>query len=122
MLRLTAKSTDQRIERGLRIFNAGLVREIGQGCFVVKSESSSAHYIVRSDVGCNCPDAMQRSYLCKHAWGAFAGAAMTIQRLQMADSRIEVEQLCSLDLMTLPNGIARTVMLEAYRAIERVNP
>jgi hypothetical protein len=66
MLRLSPKSTDARIERGLRIFNAGLVRRVCEGGFVVKSESSEAYYIVRQDTGCNCPNAIQRNFICKH--------------------------------------------------------
>jgi hypothetical protein len=55
MLVRTAKATDDRMERGLRIFQADLVRAISPGCFVVASESDDkVYYIVRSDTGCTC--------------------------------------------------------------------
>jgi hypothetical protein len=120
MLRLTPKSTDTRIERGLRIHSAGLVRQISNGCFVVKSESSDAYYIVRSDTGCNCPDAMQRNFICKHQWAAYASAAMTIWRIQLADTRAEIEQLSEMVLAPLPAGIRRTILTECDHAAERL--
>jgi len=68
MVTLTPRSTGERIERGLRIFDAGLVRQVSEGCFVVKSESSEVYYIVRQDTGCTCPDAIERKMICKHVW------------------------------------------------------
>jgi hypothetical protein len=69
MLIRTAKATDDRMERGLRIFQSGLVRPVSAGCFVVASETdNSVYYIVRSDTGCTCRDASDRNMLCKHVW------------------------------------------------------
>ena len=123
MLRPSAKSTVNLIDRGLPIYNAGLVRKISQSTCVVKSESDDSHFYIVSSVGtCTCTDYAQRYMICKHAWSAYPGAAMTIWRLGMARTGLEVEQLAGLDLSGLPIGIARTVMLEAYRAIGRLHP
>jgi hypothetical protein len=59
---LSASSTANRIERGLRLYELNLVRSIGGGSFVVASESSNLHYIV-SPRGCTCPDARERQMI-----------------------------------------------------------
>jgi hypothetical protein len=121
MLRLTAKSTDDRMARGLRLFQAGLVRAIAPGCFVVASESDDkVYYIVRSDTGCTCPDSIGRLMICKHQWAAFISAAMTIWRMADATSHQEVESLLSFHTLPMPAGINRTIELEAARALERI--
>jgi hypothetical protein len=121
MLMRTAKSTDDRMSRGLRLFQAGLVRSISAGCFVVASEREDrVYYIVRHDTGCTCPDATDRHMLCKHTWAAFISAAMTIWRMADATSRQEVESLLSFHTLPMPVGINRTILLEAQRAYERL--
>jgi hypothetical protein len=121
MLRLTAKSTDDRMTRGLRLFQAGLVRQISAGCFVVASERDDrVYYIVRHDTGCTCPDSTDRHMLCKHTWAAFISAAMTIWRMADATSEAEVKSLLSLRTIPMPPGINRTIQLEAQRAFERL--
>jgi hypothetical protein len=121
MLRLTEKSTDDRMTRGLRLFQAGLVRQISAAMFVVASESDEkVFYIVRVDTGCTCPDSTDRHMLCKHTWAAHISAAMTIWRMQDASSAHEVESLLSLHILPMPAGINRTIQLEAQRAFERL--
>lgn len=116
---LSAKVTQDRIERGMRIYESKLVRSIGSGTFVVRSESSNAYYIVNS-LGCTCPDAIERKMICKHAWAAFIGAALTLWRIQLATSKSEVEAIASCDLPHAPEGINRTIKLECQKAIERL--
>jgi hypothetical protein len=121
MLIKTARSTEDRMERGLRIFSAGLVRAIGSGVFIVASESDDkVYYIVRSDTGCTCPDAAGRNMICKHTWAAHISAAMTIWRMLDATSRQEVESLLSFHTLPMPPGINRTIAMEARRALERI--
>jgi hypothetical protein len=109
------------MERGLRIFSAGLVRPISPGCFVVPSETDErVYYIVRADTGCTCPDASGRNMICKHTWAAFISAAMTIWRMYDATSRQEVESLLSFHTKPMPPGINRTIAMEARRALERI--
>ena len=121
MLMRPAKSTDDRMTRGLRLFQAGLVRAISAGCFVVASESDDkVYYIVRTDTGCTCPDASERQMICKHQWCAFISAAMTIWRIADATSPQEVESLLSFHTLPMPIGINRTILLEAQRAFERL--
>jgi hypothetical protein len=121
MLMRTAKATDDRMERGMRIFQSGLVRPVSPGCFVVASETdNSVYYIVRSDTGCTCRDASDRHMLCKHTWAAFISAAMTIWRIADATSQAEIESLLSLHTLPMPAGINRTIQLEAQRAFERL--
>jgi hypothetical protein len=86
----------------------------------VKSESAEVHYIVRRDTGCTCPDAMQRNYICKHTWACYAAAAMTVWRIQLAVTALEIEWLLTIILHPLPVGIKRTIMMECDRAIERL--
>jgi hypothetical protein len=117
----TAKATDDRMERGLRIFQSALVRPISPGCFVVASETDDmVYYIVRHDTGCTCRDASERQMICKHQWSAFISAAMTIWRMADATSRDEIESLLSLHTLSMPAGIERTIQMEAERAIERL--
>jgi hypothetical protein len=121
MLIRTAKATDDRMERGLRIFQSGLVRPISPGCFVVASESDDkVYYIVRADTGCTCRDASDRHMLCKHTWAAFISAAMTIWRMADATSKQEIDSLLSFHTIPMPAGINRTIQLEAQRAVERL--
>jgi hypothetical protein len=121
MLVRTAKATDDRMERGLRVFQAGLVKAISPGVFVVASETDSAvFYIVRQDTGCTCRDASDRYMLCKHAWAAYISAAMTIWRLQDAASRDEIDALAAFHTLPMLAGIERTIRLEAERALERL--
>ena len=121
MLMRTAKSTDDRMTRGLRLFQSGLVRAISAGCFVVASENDEkVYYIVRSDTGCTCPDASARQMICKHQWGSFISAAMTIWRMADVTSKAEVESLLSFHTLPMPMGINRTILLEAQRAFERL--
>jgi hypothetical protein len=88
---------------------------------VVASESDErVYYIVRADLGCTCPDAVDRNMICKHTWAAFISAAMTIWRMRDATSREEVESLLSLHNLPMPAGIERTVLAEAERATERL--
>jgi hypothetical protein len=121
MLMRTAKATDDRMERGMRIFQSGLVRPISPGCFVVASETNeSLYYIVRSDTGCTCRDATDRQMLCKHTWACYISAAMTIWRMQDASSAQEIESLLSFHTLPMPVGINRTIQLEAQRTVERL--
>jgi hypothetical protein len=121
MLITTAKSTDDRMERGARVFQSGLVRPVSAGVFVVASETDDkTYYIVRSDTGCTCRDATDRQMLCKHTWACYISAAMTIWRMQDASSAQEIESLLSFHSMPLPAGINRTILLEAQRAVERL--
>ena len=60
----TARVTENRMERALRIYNGGLVRTMGAGTFVVKSEAGNAYYIVNSH-GCTCRDSVERQMICK---------------------------------------------------------
>jgi len=116
----TAQITESRMERAIRIFDAGLVREISAGTFVVKSESSNLYYIVNPH-GCTCPDSLERQIICKHAWACFVGAILTIWRIQAATSRNEIESLASLNFNGAPIGIIRTIYLECEKAFERLS-
>jgi hypothetical protein len=121
MLITTAKATDDRMERGARVFQSGFVRPISAGVFVVASETDDkTYYIVRADTGCTCRDATDRQMLCKHTWACYISAAMTIWRMADATSKAEVESLLSFHSLALPAGINRTIQLEAQRAIERL--
>jgi hypothetical protein len=121
MLIRTAKATDDRMERGMRIFQSGLVRPISPGCFVVASESDDkVYYIVRADTGCTCRDASDRHMLCKHVWACFISAAMTIWGIQDAVSKAEIDALLALRTSPMPAGIGLTIRLEAQRAFERL--
>jgi hypothetical protein len=121
MLMRTAKSTDDRMNRGLRLFQSDLVCPISPGCFVVASEpDDKVYYIVRSDTGCTCRDASERQMICKHQWAAFISAAMTIWRMADATSRAEIESLLALHTSPMPPGIRRTIELEAAHARERI--
>ena len=115
----TAHVTENRMERAVRIFDAGLVRKISAGTFVVKSESSNVHYIVNTH-GCTCPDSLERQMICKHAWACFVGAILTIWRIQAATSRSEIESLASFKFSGAPIGIVRTIYLECEKAFERI--
>ena len=115
----TAHVTESRMERAVRIFDAGLVRKISAGTFVVKSESSNVHYIVNAH-GCTCPDSLERQMICKHAWACFVSAILTIWRIQAATSRHEIESLASLNFNGAPIGIIRTIYLECEKAFERI--
>jgi hypothetical protein len=42
---LSAKVTADRIERAMQIYEANLVRSVGDGTHIVKSESGGAYYI-----------------------------------------------------------------------------
>jgi hypothetical protein len=109
------------MERGLRLFQSGLVRAISAGCFVVASETDDkVYYIVRHETGCTCPDSSERQMICKHQWCAFISAAMTIWRMADASSKAEVESLLGLHTLPMPVGIYRTILLEANRAFERL--
>src|ERR1041385_8989612 len=103
----TANVTESRMERAVRIFDAGLMRKISAGTFVVKSESSNLHYIVNAH-GCTCPGSLERQMICKHAWVYFVGAILTIWQIQAATSRNEIESLASLNFNGAPIGIIRT--------------
>jgi hypothetical protein len=121
MLMRTAKVTDDRMARGLRIFQSGLVRPVSAGLFVVASETDDkVYYIVRHDTGCTCRDATDRHMLCKHIWAAFISAAMTIWRMQDASSAQEIESLLSFHILPMPAGINRTIQFEAQRAVKRL--
>ena len=115
----TAHVTESRMERAVRIFDAGLVRQISAGMFVVKSESSNLYYIVNAH-GCTCPDSLERQMICKHAWACYIGAILTIWRIQEATTRHEIESLASLDFKGAPIGIIRTIYLECEKAFERI--
>src|SRR6185503_19684075 len=98
---LSAKVTQDRIERGMRIYESKLVRSIGNGSFIVASESSNAYYIVNS-LGCTCPDAIERKTLCKHTWACFIGAILTIWRIHLATSKSEIETLAGFEPPNAP--------------------
>ena len=115
----TAHVTESRMVRAIRIFDAGLVRQISAGTFVVKSESSNLHYIVNAH-GCTCRDSLERQMICKHAWACFIGAILTIWRIQAATSRSESESLASFNFNRAPIGIIRTIYLECEKAFERI--
>ncbi|MGA9770308.1 MAG: hypothetical protein WBV94_14815 [Blastocatellia bacterium] len=115
----TARVTENRMERALKIYNGGLVRTVSAGTYVVKSESSNAYYIVNSH-GCTCRDSVERQIICKHAWACFVGAVLTIWRIRDATSRHEIESLASLNFSGAPLGIARTLYLECEKAYERI--
>jgi hypothetical protein len=108
---LSAKLTADRIERAMQIYEANLVRSVGNGTHIVKSESGDAYYIVNS-VGCTCPDSMHRHMICKHLWACYVGAILTIWRIQLATSRSEAEQIAASYSATGPIGITRTIQLE----------
>ena len=116
---LSAKVTEDRIQRAMRIYESKLVRSIGNGTFVVASESSNLHYIV-SPRGCTCPDAIERKMICKHTWAAFIGAALTLWRIHLATSASEIESLAACEFSHAPEGIKRTIKLESQKAIERL--
>ena len=115
----TAHVTENRMERAVRIYDAGLVRKISAGTFVVKSESTNVHYIVNAH-GCTCPDSLERQMICKHAWACYVGAILTIWRIQAATGRQEIESLASLNFKGAPIGIIRTLYLECEKAFERI--
>ena len=108
---LSAKVMADRIERAIRVYEANLVRDVGNDTFIVKSESSDAYYIVGSR-GCTCPDFFERKMLCKHTWACFVGAILTIWRIQLAASRSEAEQIAASFHSEVPEGIKRTIRLE----------
>jgi hypothetical protein len=108
---LSAKVTADRIERAMRVYESNLVRGVGNGTYVVRSESGEAYYIVNS-TGCNRPDAIERKMLCKHVWACYVGAILTIWRIQLATSRSEAEQIAASYSATGPIGITRTIQLE----------
>jgi hypothetical protein len=121
MLITTAKATDDRMERGARVFQSGLVRPVSAGVFVVASETDDkTYYIVRADTGCTCRDATDRQMLCKHTWACYISAAMTIWRMADATSSDEVKSLLNLHTLPMPAGINRTILLEAQRAVARL--
>ena len=107
------------MERAVRIFDAGLVRRINAGTFVVKSESTNLYYIVNAH-GCTCPDSLERQMICKHIWACYIGAILTIWRIQEASTRHEIESLASLKFSGAPIGIIRTIYLECEKAFERI--
>jgi hypothetical protein len=115
---LSAKVTNDRIERAMRIYENNLVRKVSAGTFVVASESSDKVYYIVSPRGCTCPDSMQRQMLCKHIWACYIGAALTVWRIQMASSKQEIEQIAATYQTTAPAGVLRTIQLEASKAIE----
>jgi hypothetical protein len=115
----TAGVTADRIERAARIYESNLVRSMGKGTYVVRSESSNAYYIVNSH-GCTCPDAIERHMICKHTWACFMGAVLTIWRLQLATSKSEAEEIAASFQTIAPHGIRRTITLERDLAIARV--
>jgi hypothetical protein len=116
----SAKVTNDRIERAMRIYEAGLIRSIGKGSYVVASESNQSAYYIVSDAGCTCPDSMQRQMLCKHIWACYIGAVLTIWRIQMAHTSSEVEQIANSYQTLVPVGIHRTIQLERSQAIKRL--
>jgi hypothetical protein len=116
---LSAKVTADRIERAMRIYESNLVRSVGNGTYVVKSESSDAYYIVDSR-GCTCPDSLERKMLCKHTWAYYVGAILTIWRIQLATNRSEAEQIAASYSATGPHGIRRTILLERDSAVSRL--
>jgi hypothetical protein len=115
----TARVTQDRIERAMRIYEANLIRSMGKGTYVVRSESSNAYYIVNSH-GCNCPDAIERQMICKHTWACFMGAVLTIWRIQLANSASEAREIEASFNSTVPHGIRRTITLERDLAIARL--
>ncbi|MGA9771822.1 MAG: hypothetical protein WBV94_22520 [Blastocatellia bacterium] len=115
----TARVTENRMERAIRMYQDGLVRTVSAGTFVVKSESGNAYYIVNSH-GCTCRDSVERQMICKHAWACFVGAILTIWRIRDATSRHEIESLASLNFSSAPLGITRTLYLECEKAYERI--
>jgi hypothetical protein len=119
-LALSARVTADRMERGIRVYESNLVRSVGEGTFVVRSERGNAHYIVNSATGCNCPDAIERKMVCKHTWACYVGAILTIWRIQLADSKSEAEQIAASYGTAGPVGIARTIQLERDLAISRL--
>ncbi len=116
----TAHVTESRMERAIRIFDAGLVRKISAGTFVVKSESSNVHYIVNAH-GCTCRDSLERQMICKHIWASCIGAILTIWRIQEATTRHEIEALAALKFSGAPIGIIRTIYMECENAFERLS-
>ena len=62
---LSARVTAVRMQRGIQIFDSRLVRNAGNGSFVVASESSNLYYIVNPR-GCVCSGAIERMMICKH--------------------------------------------------------
>jgi len=118
----SAKVTQDRIERAMRIYDGGLVKQISTGTFVVASESNQTAYYIVNQHGCTCPDSMERRMLCKHTWACFISAALTIWRIQLAETRKEVEEIADYYLPTahMPTGIHRTIELERGLAIERL--
>jgi hypothetical protein len=119
-LALSARVTADRMERGMRVYESNLVRHIGEGTYVVRSESGNAYYIVDSTIGCNCPDALGRRMLCKHAWACFIGAVLTVWRIQLATSESEAEQIAASFHSVVPEGIRRTIHNERDMAIARL--
>ncbi|MFP5260898.1 MAG: hypothetical protein ACLGJB_03205 [Blastocatellia bacterium] len=119
-LALTSGVTADRMERGMRVYESNLVRHIGNGTYVVRSESGNAYYIVDSTTGCTCPDAVERRMLCKHAWACFIGAVLTIWRIQLATSGGEAEQVAASFHSVVPEGIRRTIHNERDLAIARL--
>jgi hypothetical protein len=117
---LSAKVTADRIERAMRIYESNLVRNVGNGTFIVKSELSDAYYIVDSR-GCTCPDSLERKMLCKHVWACYVGAILTIWRIQLATNRSEAEQIAASYSAAGPHGIRRTIQLERDLAISRLS-
>jgi hypothetical protein len=116
---LSAKVTADRIERAMRIYESNLVRTVGNGTFIVRSESSNAYYIVNS-LGCTCPDSIERKMLCKHTWACFMGAVLTIWRIQLATTEREAREIEASFNSTVPQGIRRTITLECDLAIARL--
>lgn len=108
---LSAKVAADRIERAMRVYESNLVRNVGNGTFIVRSESGQAYYIVNS-TGCTCPDSMNRHMLCKHTWACFVGAILTIWRIQLATCASEAEQIAASFQGEAPEGIKRTIRLE----------
>jgi len=45
---------------------------------------------------------------------------MTVWRIQLAVTALEIEWLCTIILYELPMGIKRTILRECDRAIERI--
>jgi hypothetical protein len=119
---LSARATQERINRAMRICESNLVRQISPSTFVVASESNTTAYYIVDSRGCNCPDSIERKMLCKHVWACYIGAALTIWRMQLAESASEVETLAAYYLPTTytPAGIVRTIQLERQQAIERL--
>jgi hypothetical protein len=116
---LSAKITADRIERAMRIYESNLVRSVGNGTFIVRSESGDNYYIVNS-TGCTCPDSMTRHMLCKHTWACFMSAVLTIWCIQLATSKSEAREIEASFSSTVPHGIRRTITLERDLAIARL--